>query len=384
MLRKIYLSTFALLFSLFTLFLPTIFAQPLTLYTPYSGLSVTPGENITYDVDIINDHSSVQHVTFALEKLPKGWDYSIRAGGYSIDQLSILPKNEEAIKVEVTVPLEVKKGAYSFSLVATNDQGEKSTLPLLVNVSEEGTFQTEFVIEQPNMQGHTDSTLTYSAELKNQTADEQHYSLTGQFPEGWEGAFKVDGNSVTSVTIEPNESKNITIDVTPAENVKADLYTIPIVASTGSTSAEIEIEADIIGKYDVELTTPDGKMSSDITAGRNKTIKLVVQNSGSVVLTDIKLDAQTPPEWEVEFDKQTINSLEAGEEAVVEATIDTPSDTIAGDYVVNFSAKTSEASSEATFRMSVKTSTMWGFISVGIIVLVIAGIYFVFKKYGRR
>jgi len=384
MLRKTFISTLILLLSFFTFFMPTTFAQSLTLYTPYSGLSVTPGENITYDVDIINDHSSVEHVTFALEKLPKEWEYSIRAGGYSIDQLSILPNSEETIKVEVTVPLEVKKGAYSFSLVATNERGEKGTLPILVNVSEEGTFQTEFVIEQPNMQGHADSTLTYSAELKNQTADEQHYSLAGQFPEGWEGIFKVDGNSVTSVTIEPNESKNITIEMTPAENVKADLYTIPIVASTGSTSAEIEVEADIIGKYDVELTTTDGKMSSDLTAGRKKTIKLLVKNTGSVVLTDIKLDAQTPPDWDVEFDKQTINSLEAGEEFVVEAKVEAPKDTIAGDYVVNFSAKTSEASSEATFRMSVKTSTLWGFISVGIIVLVIAGIYFVFKKYGRR
>src|SRR5690625_7393309 len=115
-------------------------------------------------------------------------------------------KSKETIIVEVIFPLDVKKGAYSFNLVETNERGDKGTLPLLVNVSEEGTFQTEFVIEQPNMQGHADSTLTYSAELKNQTADQQHYSLTVQFPEGGEGVFKVDGNSVTSVTIEPNES----------------------------------------------------------------------------------------------------------------------------------------------------------------------------------
>ncbi|HLS06920.1 MAG TPA: NEW3 domain-containing protein, partial [Bacillota bacterium] len=274
MLRKSFIATFGLLFSLLTIFMSPTFAQSLTLYTPYSGLSVTPGESITYDVDVINDEQSIEHVTFDLEKLPKEWDYSIRAGGYSIDQLSIMPQSDETIKVEVIVPLEVKKGAYSFNLVATNDAGGKSTLPLLVNVSEEGTFQTEFSIEQPNMQGHNDSTLTYAAELKNQTADEQHYSLAGQFPEGWEGIFKVDGSNVTSVTIEPNESKNITIEVTPAENVKADLYKIPLTASTGSTSAEIEIEADILGQYDIQITTPEGNVSSDLIAGRNKTVKL--------------------------------------------------------------------------------------------------------------
>src|SRR5690625_87394 len=192
MLRKIWMSFFGLLLSSLVLFTPSIFAQSLTLYTPYSGVSVTPGETITYDVDLMNGSSSVEHVNFAMENLPKSWEYSIRADGYSIDQLSVLPNGEESIKVEVTVPLEIKKDTYSFNLVATNDRHEKSTLPLLVNVSEEGTFQTEFSIEQPNMQGHTDSTLTYSAELKNQTAEEQHYALSGQFPEGWEGVFKVD------------------------------------------------------------------------------------------------------------------------------------------------------------------------------------------------
>ncbi|HLS07226.1 MAG TPA: NEW3 domain-containing protein, partial [Bacillota bacterium] len=116
----------------------------------------------------------------------------------------------------------------------------------------------------------------------------------------------------------------------------------------------------------------------------NKTVKLLIENTGSVALTDVKLAATTPPDWEVDFDQQTINSLEAGENTVIDAKIEAPSDAIAGDYVVNFSAETAEASSEETFRMSVKTSTLWGFISVGIIIVVIAGIYFVFKKYGRR
>src|SRR5690625_4453819 len=119
-------------------------------------------------------------------------------------------------------------------------------------------------------------------------------------------------------------------------------------------------------------------MSSDLTAGRKKAIKLLVKNTGSVDLADIKLDAQTPPDWDIEFDKQTMNSLAEGEEFVVEAKVEAPKDMIAGDNVVNLSAETFEESSEAPFIMSVKTSTLWGFISVGIIVLVIAGIYFVF------
>lgn len=359
-------------------------ADNVTLYTPYSGLSVSPGENLTYNVDVMNGSGTVQHVTFNVEKLPKDWDYSIRAGGLAIDQLSIRPNAEEEITVEVNVPLKVKKGEYTFELLAKANDGATSTLPFLVNISEEGTFKTEFNVEQPNMQGHTDSSFSYSATLKNQTADSQHYALSAEFPEGWNVEFKVDGSSVTSITIEPNESKDITIDVTPAENVKADTYVIPVVASTGSTSSDVELEAVITGKYDMELTTPDGKLSSDVTAGRTKSVQLVVENTGSAELKDIKLKATAPPEWEVNFDKDTIQTLGAGEQANVKATIEAPNDAIAGDYVTTFSAESSEVSSEANFRVSVKTSTMWGLISVGIILAVVGGLYVIFKKYGRR
>lgn len=360
------------------------YAAPLTLYTPYTGLSVTPGENITYNVDIINDSNAIQHVTFDVKKLPKEWDYSIRSDGLSIDQLSIRSNSEEQITVEVNVPLEVDKGKYNFELHISGKDGESSSLPLLINVSEKGTFKTNFTTEQPNMQGHADSNFSYSSTLKNQTADSQHYALSANFPEGWNVEFKADGNSVTSVTIEPNESKDITIDITPAENVKADTYVIPVTASAGSTSAEIELETVITGKYEMELTTPEGKLSTDVTAGRDKTIGLVVENTGSVDLTDISLSAQTPPDWEVTFDQDVIQTLKAGDSTTVKATVHAPNEAIAGDYVTTFTAETAEVSSEAPFRLSVKTSTLWGIIGIAIIVFVIGGLYIIFRKYGRR
>lgn len=359
-------------------------AEEITLYTPYSGLSVTPGENISYDISVINNGSSVDHVTFSLEDLPKKWDYTIRSGGYTIEQLSILPQESEDITLEVDVPLEIKKGSYGFELITKSHQGGSSTLPFTVKVAEEGTFKTDFNIEQPNMQGHADSTLSYAATLINQTAEEQHYSVIGDFPEGWLGELKVDGDNVTSVTIEPGESQNVTIDLTPAENVKADTYEIPITASTGSTKSEIILEADIIGKYDLNLSTPDGNVSSKITAGKKRSVSLTVENIGTAILENISLSSVAPPEWEVTFEDDKIQSLEPGEKQTVQASIEAPREAVAGDYVTNFTAEAPEVSSEANFRVSVKTSTLWGFISVGIIIAVIGSLYFIFKKYGRR
>src|SRR5699024_4886114 len=142
-------------------------------------------------------------------------------------------------------------------LVAEGNGDTQASLPFLVTVSEKGTFKTEYTTEQPNMEGHADSIFTYTTTLKNHTAEKQHYALGSKTPKGWNVQFKADGNTVTSVTLEPNETKDIDVDVTPAENVKAETYTIPIQASSGSTSSDMELEAVITGKYGVELTTPE-------------------------------------------------------------------------------------------------------------------------------
>ncbi|SHG21154.1 COG1470 family protein [Ornithinibacillus halophilus] len=355
-----------------------------TVYTPLTGLSVTPGEDIEYSVDVINDGNEIEHITFDVEGLPEDWDYSITASGSSVSQLSIRPNREEDILVAVTVPLQVEKGTYEFDLIANGNGDNRDALPIVVNVTEEGTFKTNLTVEQPNMQGHADSTFRYSTTLKNQTAEQQHYSLISQEPQGWNVQFKADSKGVTSVTLEPSEEKTVEVVVTPAENATADSYTIPIQASAGATSSEIELEAVITGEYGVNLTTPDGKLSEDITAGRDRKIELVVENTGTVDLTDIQLNSSTPPRWEATFDNDTIPTLEAGQSTTVTATLTAPDDAIAGDYVTTFRVETAEASSEANFRMSVKTSTTWGFVGVAIILIVIGGLYYIFRKYGRR
>ena len=358
--------------------------QAVTLFTPYTGISVAPGETIDYTVELINDGSSVQTATFEMNNLPKGWTYSITSGARGVEQLSVKPGEPQEITLEITVPLEVEKGEYRFQLVANGINGGDSLLPLLVNVTEHGTSATELEVEQPNVEGHADSTFSYSVTLRNRTAEEQHYALSSEAPRGWDVQFKADGNTITSTTVEPNSTKDIDIDITPPENVKADTYKIPIKAATNSTSATAELEAVVTGKYEIELTTPSGRLNTDITAGREKTVDLQVTNNGTAAIRDVKLSGEMPPNWEITFEQETIQKIEPGESAVVQATIKASDDAIAGDYVANLKAEAPEASSEATYRISVETPVVWGFVGVLIILAVIAGLYYLFRKYGRR
>lgn len=359
-------------------------AGNLTLFTPYTGLSVTPGETIDYSVDVINSGSSILNVTFQLEGLPKGWEHSITSGGRDVKQLSVKGNSEEEMNVEVTVPLDADKADYRFRLVANGEGNNDASLPFLVTVSEQGSFQTELTSEQSNLEGHADSSFSYTVTLKNRTANEQNYALSSSAGSGWTVKFKSGSDSITSILLEPNESKDITVDVTPPENVEAGEYEIPIKAATSNTSAELTLEAVITGSYGLELTTPTGNLSTDITAGDERVVDLVVRNTGTAPLLDVSIKSNTPPNWETEFDTSTIPEIKPGEEKTVKATIKASDEAIAGDYVVTFTASAPETSSEATFRVSVETSTLWGIIALLIIIGVIAGLYYLVKKYGRR
>ncbi|MBN2518892.1 MAG: hypothetical protein JXB17_00165, partial [Bacteroidales bacterium] len=312
--------------------------------------------------------------------MPKGWSYSLKSGGWNIKQISILPGQTKNLALKVEVPLLVNKGNYTFKIIAEGFD----VLPLIVNVSEQGTFKTEFLSDQVNMEGHSKSTFTFKTKLKNQTGDKQLYSLRANAPRGWKVIFKPDYKQATAVEIEANTIKDVSVEINPPENIEAGTYKIPVSAVTNTTSANLELEVVITGSYDMELTTPSGLLSTSITAGDEKRIELLIKNTGSSELTDIKLSSSKPANWDVLFDPKEVDKLAAGKDAQVFAIIKADKKAITGDYATTITASTPEVSSKASFRISVKTPMLWGWIGILIIIIALGSVYYLFRKYGRR
>jgi len=349
-------------------------------FTPYSRISVPPGESVDYTIDVINKTDEVKDLNIAVTGLPSQWSYTVKSGGWNIKRLSVLPGEEESIKLNVTVPLRVKKGRYDFSVW----DGVDTSLPLSIYVSEEGTFKTEFDTDQANMEGQASSTFTFKATLRNQTAEKQLFAFRSQAPRGWKVAFKVDYKQVTSAEIEANSTKDITIEIDPPDQAEAGSYKIPVAASAGGTNAKLELEVVITGSYDMEFTTPSGLLSSRITAGNEKRLELVVRNTGSSELKNIKFSSSKPREWEVVFEPENLDVLAPGNSETIYANIKAPRKAIAGDYVTNLTAKTPEVNKEVAFRISVRTPLLIGWLGVVIILAAIGVVYYLFRKYGRR
>nr|WP_286861420.1 NEW3 domain-containing protein [Proteiniphilum sp. UBA5510] len=358
----------------------TVTAQSLRLYTPYPEITVPPGETIDYSIDLINNGASIATAEVTVDGIPETWSYTLRSGGWSARRISVLPGEKKTLNLKVELPYDIDKGSYTFRVLARNH----AVLPITIEVSEKGTVKTEFTADQGNMQGHATSNFNYKTKLENQTGEKQLYALTSHAPRGWTVVFKPNYQQASSVEIEPGQSKDISVEIKPPYNVKAGKYTIPVMATTGSSSARLELEADISGSYGVELTTPDGRLSEKITAGRRRNLELMVRNSGSTDLNSVRMTAVKPRGWEVTFTPDTIPFIAAGESTQIRAEVKAYGKAIPGDYVINLTAQTPEINADASFRMSVRTPLLWGWLGILIILSAIGTVYWLFRKYGRR
>jgi uncharacterized membrane protein len=363
------------------MFYQGVFAQSqLILYTPYTNISVPPGESVEYTIDLINNGKEVHSAAIALSGIPKSWSYTLKSGGYTVSQISVLPGDKKSLTLNLEVPLQINKGTYRFRVNA----GHFGSLPLSVNVSKQGTYKTEFTCNQANMQGNSSSTFTFNATLRNRTAEKQLYALIANTPPGWEAIFKANYKQATSVEIEPNNNSEITVEINPPDNIEAGSYVIPVKASTNSTSANLDLQVVISGSYQMKVSTPTGLLSTKVTAGDTRKVELSVMNTGSSVLNDVTFSYSAPANWEVSFEPQKIESILAGKSAQVVATIKADKRAIPGDYETTIEAKTTETNAKATLRVFVRTPMLWGWVGILIIIGALGLVYYLFRKYGRR
>jgi uncharacterized membrane protein len=275
------------------------------LYTPYLKISVAPGEAVDYSVDLINNSAVIRDAEITVSGIPASWNHSVKSGGFNVREISVLPGDKKSFTLRVEVPLKVNRGSYRFQVKA----GDLDVLPLTLIVASQGTYKTEFTTRQANMQGTSTSTFNFQTIINNLTADNQHYALTASYPPGWVVTFKPNYQQATSVDVLANGKVDMGIDVNPPDNTKAGTYNIKAMVATSASTASIDLEVVITGTYGLNLTTPTGLLSTSITAGETKRLDLLVRNTGSIDLLNVKLESGTPINWELAFEPSEIDRI---------------------------------------------------------------------------
>ncbi|MGE9314260.1 NEW3 domain-containing protein [Niabella sp. CJ426] len=241
-----------------------------------------------------------------------------------------------------------------------------------------------FTARLMNIEAPTNETFRYTATLHNGSSVSRVYELKTDLPAGWQIAYRVEGSQVRSLNLDSGKSQDISIEVNATAAAKPDKYRLPVKAVSEADTLLLHLEAVVRGSYALELTTPTGRLSEEITSGSRSEIQLVVKNSGTLPLNELELSGQLPPQWESTFEPVKIQQLEPGKTANITVTVKVPDKTIAGDYAGTFSVKNTTSSAQANFRLVVTTSLLSGWIGILVILAAIALVYYLVRKYGRR
>lgn len=364
--------------------------EGLDMSTAYPGITVKAGETVNFDLDFTCKEGESCDADLSVVSMPEEWSGYFKGGSSQITRIHVQGDDTSDSKAEadfsLSVPDTAEDGIYTVELKADGGTGNTDTLELAVTVSQEEALASSLTSEYPEQQGASGTTFSFDATLVNNRATEQSYSLAAETPNGWQATFAPSGEtaSVASLAVEGEKSQGMTVTITPPENVEKGEYTIPVTASSADETLSTELKVTITGTYDASLSTPDGRLSLDAYADKESSVTLSITNNGNVDLSNLNLTSSAPTDWEVRFSESTIDTLEAGATKEVTAYIKPSKDVITGDYVTSISIRNDEVSDSAEFRISVKTSTTWGIVAVGIIVVLVAALAAIFKKYGRR
>lgn len=250
--------------------------------------------------------------------------------------------------------------------------------------AQKNSGRSAFTARLVNIESTLKEPFRFSASLYNGSGRTQLYEFQALAPAGWNTVFRTEGSQVAGLRLDSGRTQEISVELSAPPLAKPGKFKVPVIALSAGDTLRLELEAVVKGSHSVELSTPTGRLSDDITEGSKKQILLTVKNTGTLPLEGLELTSQAPANWSASFEPSRIDRLEPGKTQQVAATLNVPDKTIAGDYVTNFTARNEQANSAAAFRMTVKTSLLSGWLGI-LVILCSAGIvYYLIRKYGRR
>jgi uncharacterized membrane protein len=354
----------------------------LTLFAQYPVQEVAIGENVSVELKLTTDTPQIARLE--LQGLPDGWTASFRGGGRVVQAVYAQPEQENKVDLRIEPPADLSAGTYRLTVIARGENGD-SRLPLELIVKDKLPPKLTFEVDLPTLRGSSDTTFRFNATLKNEGDEDLDVTLNADAPQGFQVSFKTGGQDVTSFPLGADESKSLSIEARPFAGLPGGTYTFNVLAQAGDVQASTTLNAEVTGQAELNVTASDGRLSGQAYAGRETPITLIVQNTGTAPARNIELTASAPAGWNVTLDPDRIAEIAPDGQQEVTARISPSDQAIAGDYVVNITARPEDgASKSAEFRITVLTSTLWGIVGVGLIAIAVVVAGMAVMRFGRR
>jgi uncharacterized membrane protein len=354
----------------------------LTLTTPYPGLTVEPGDTASFD--LLLTAASPTTVDLSVDGVPDGWTANFRGGGFVVNQVTAGTAEAPDLTLSVIIPTGTADGNFPLT-VSADSSGNTATLAIEVVVLGGAGGTVTMTPEYSGVRGPSSETFTFPVDIRNDSPAEVQLELSAEGPIGWVVEARPQTQTQASaITVEPGATTRITVTANPSTTAAAGVYDLRVVARGGGVDAEAPLQVQITGSFDMQISTPDQRLNADVTAGQATQFPVIVFNTGTADLVEVSLDAIPPSGWEVTWDTEVIPTIAAGDFATVNATITPSAEAIAGDYQITFRASSDDANASMEVRTTVSPSAFGGLVGIGLILLTLAALGWVFRRFGRR
>ena len=358
----------------------------------YPGVEVPPQENVSMDIIFHNKGRTDENVEVWISDKPSGWKTRVKTYRYTVTGLHVPAGEDKTLTFDAQPPKDVSPGQYTFQIEAKTQDGKfNMAQKVLVTITEEEEKSLEdrgvkLTTSYPEIRGPSDATFEFSMEVNSKLDDDAIFDLFAQGPKGWEINFKpaYETKHITSLRLKANQNQTIAVEVKPATMAQAGEYPINVRVSSGDAKGEVQLAVILTGTYDLEVGTPNGLLSLDARQGKPANLSFYVKNTGSAANHDIKFMSFRPENWKVEFSPEKLEIVEPGDLKQVEMTLIPYEDALVGDYSISVNIEGEKASKIIELRTTVKASAAWGWVGIAIIVLVITGLFGIFRWLGRR
>jgi uncharacterized membrane protein len=365
--------------------------RAINLSAEYTGVVVPQGESVSLDLTVADNGKRDENVQLTMSSVPKGWKALLKTYSFGITGVHVNSEKSKSVTLRLEPDDTVQPGKYEFAVKAeTEDRKLSSETTIFVTVEAKAQVQKSkdinITTSYPVLTGPPDAKFEFSLEVENKLDKDTLFNLIGHGPENWDVNFKpaYEDKFISSLRLKANQSQTVAVEVKPFPLAPPGEYPISVKVSSPEAKGEVELKVVLTGTQKLEAGTSNGLLSLNALAGQEANLSIYVKNTGSAPLNNIRFLSFKPENWTVTFKPEGIESLGQGEIKQVEVTVKPSAEALVGDYSVVLNVEAEKITKNLELRVTVKASTAWGWIGIGIIVLVMLGLVGLFMRLGRR
>jgi uncharacterized membrane protein len=358
----------------------------LFLLTDYPAMSVQPGTTSTVALRLQNYGLNPERYSLSVGDVPPGWSATLLGGGQPVAAAMPATDASVSLQLRLEVPATAGSGTKTLTVKAEGQGGTSVTLPIAVTLTKELPAKLKVEAPLPALRGTPKSTFDYQLTIKNDSGRNLTASFVADAPKYFETNFTENYGSqqLTSIPIDAGQSKDVKLHVRPPSIAGAQRYPVNVTVSAEDASAKTSLSLEIVGQPQLTVSSREGLVSAKAEAGRSSTVPIVVTNTGTAPADSVELSATPPTGWKIEFNPKTIEHIDPGKDAEVQAEITPTATSLAGDYQAGIRATSRGEAASTQFRVTVATSSTWIMAGAGIIGVAVLFMVAAVARFGRR